>query len=591
MTQIQQGSLFTLLVALTCTVTPLRGVAAQALGRPDASPSATSSASQQVTTRRLDSLFASIDSATTPGCAVGVALRDRAPFFRSYGVQSLEQRVPIDSATIFEAGSVSKQVTAAAVLLLAREGKLSLDDPARKWIPELWSGLPRFTVGDLLYHVAGVRDYGDLLEIGGWPRGTRVYDTEDELRLLARQRALNFTPRNEYLYSNSGYVLASVIVARAAGQSFAAYAQRAIFTPLGMHNTSWRDDYTRVVPRRAQGYTPDDSGHWKLDMPIENSVGHAGLLTTAEDLLRWQARFAITGDAARELIGGPMFVRDMEAPITLRTGRVSPYALGLELDSLNGERVVSHAGWTTGYKAYVGRIPARGVAVALLCNAGSLNTEDLGPVLLAIAADVPLPRTEEPALGAPADTVADRPLASLAGTYRSERTRQTVRVRAYANGISVNTWTGYRRVDDSTFVGLTTARVLRTTRDTRGHVSGYRLSLANDTVRYTRVAPWQPDSAVLARIVGRYRCSEADADVEIVRTRSGLSLQRRGRLQDHLTPRYRDAFDVDGQSWLLNIARDPRGQITGLTFGSTRSRTVPCVRVGADPVNAYRASP
>ena len=535
-----------------------------------------STASSATITPRLDSLFASINSNSTPGCAVGVSQANGAPLYRSYGLANLEHPVPIDTLTVFEAGSVSKQFTASAVLLLSQEGRLSLRDPVRRWIPELWAGLPAFTVGDLLHHVSGLRDYGDLYELRGWPRGTSRYDNSDALALLSRQRALNFTPRSEYLYSNSNYVLAAIIVARASGTSFAEYTQRAIFAPLHMTHTSWRDDDTRIVPNRAQGYTPNDSGRWMLDMPFENGVGNGGLLTTVTDLMRWQARF---GPNAPTPIGQSAFVAGMERQITLTTGRVSGYALGLEIDTIEGMRTVAHGGWTAGYKSYAGRVPARGTSVALLCNAGSLNTEEVGAALLAMAAELPITAYyKEPKLGDAADTLIASSLARFAGSYRSGRTRQAVRVRAYADGITVNSWTGYRRTSDSTFGALVGDRVITFQFDVAQRPIGYAVRQGNDVVWYTRVAAWEPSAAERTSLVGRYQCDDADAIVEIVQHDSGLTFVRRGRLHDRMLPRYRDAFMIDTLGWLLTVRRDARHRVIGIDLGGTRSRTVPCVR-------------
>ena len=554
-------------VAVACV-----GAVAAPAARLAAQPSST-------LTARLDSVFASVDSTTTPGCAVGISQANRPAAYGSYGLANLEHPVPIDTLTVFEAGSVSKQFTAAAVLLLSQQKLLSLNDPVRRWIPELWVGLPAFTVGDLLYHVSGLRDYGDLFELGGWPRGTRRYDNTDALGMLSRQRALNFTPRAEYLYSNSGYVLAAIIVARASGTSFSEYTQRAIFSPLGMTHTSWRDDYTRIVPRRAQGYSrsESDGGTWVLDMPFENGVGNGGLLTTVADLMRWQARF---GPNPPSPIGGPAFVTAMEQQITLTTGRLSGYALGLEIDTIAGERTVAHGGWTAGYKSYVGRVPTRGTSVALLCNAGSLNTEEVGAVLLAIAAGLPMGAYyAEPQLGAAADLLDQASLGRFAGSYRSSRTRQAVRVRAHANGITVNSWTGYRRTTDSSFTALTGDRVITFRFDAAKRPTGYVIRQANDAVAYERVEAWTPNAVERASLVGRYRCKEADAVVEIVQRAGGLAFRRRGRLDDQLVPRYRDAFTIGDLGWLLTVRREARRRVIGLDLGGTRSRTVPCVRV------------
>ena len=293
-------------------------------------------------------------------------------------------------------------------------------------------------------------------------------------------------------------------------------------------------------------------------MPFENSVGHGGLLTTVADLLRWQRRFLAPAALVDTAIGGRNFVRDMEEQVTLTTGRRSGYALGLEIDTMSGERVVTHGGWTAGYKAYVGRVPAQGVGVALLCNAGSLNTEEVGAAVLAVASGLAIPNLYvEPRLGAPADSADPRSLARLAGSYRSERTRQPVRVRAYADGLTINSWTGYRRGADSTFVSLDGTRTIRFLHDARGTPMGYRVNQGADTVRYARVSAWTPSATELRSAVGRFRCTEADADVEIIADAAGLSFRRRGRLLNALRPRYRDAFDMPDLGWLLNIRRSP----------------------------------
>jgi hypothetical protein len=227
----------------------------------------------------------------------------------------------------------------------------------------------------------------------------------------------------------------------------------------------------------------------------------------------------------------------------------------------------------------VGRVPSRGTSVALLCNAGSLNTEEVGAVLLAMAADLPMGSYyDEPQLGAAADTLDPASLARLAGSYRSGRTRQAVRVRAYANGITVNSWTGYRRTTDSSFAALTGDRVITFRFDAAKRPTGYVIRQGNDAVPYTRVDAWEPNAVERASLVGRYRCGEADAIVEIVQRADGLAFRRRGRLEDRLVARYRDAFTIDSLGWLLTVRRDARGRVTAIDLGGSRSRTVPCVR-------------
>ena len=183
----------------------------------------------------------------TPGCAVGVATAGRSVLEKAYGLADLEHDVPNRPDTIFEAGSVSKQFTAAAVLLLAREGKLSLEDPVRKYVPELPDYGSPLLIRHMLNHMSGLRDWGSIESIAGWPRTTRVYTHAHVLDILSRQKGLNFPPGTRYSYSNSGYNLAAVIVSRVSGKPFAEFSRERLFAPLGLTHTSWRDDFTRVV--------------------------------------------------------------------------------------------------------------------------------------------------------------------------------------------------------------------------------------------------------------------------------------------------------------------------------------------------------
>ncbi|MGH7555229.1 MAG: serine hydrolase domain-containing protein, partial [Longimicrobiales bacterium] len=193
---------------------------------------------------KVDALFARWNSTETPGCAVGVARDGRTILSRSYGMADLEHDVSSTPATIYEAGSVTKQFTAAAIQLLAAQGKLSLDDEVRKYIPELPDyGVP-LTIRHMMTHTSGLRDWGSIAGIAGWPRTTRAHTHAHVLDIVSRQRALNFTPGSEHSYSNTGYNLQAVIVERVSGMSLGEFTRQQLFQPLGMTSTQWRDDYT-----------------------------------------------------------------------------------------------------------------------------------------------------------------------------------------------------------------------------------------------------------------------------------------------------------------------------------------------------------
>jgi len=328
---------------------------------------------------RLDALFAKWNSKDSPGCAVAVSRNGQAIATRAYGMADLEKGVPATPDSIYEAGSDSKQFTAAAILMLAREGKLSLDDDIRKYLPELPTYSAPVTIRHMLHHTSGLRDWGSVAAIEGWPRNSRTASNDDVLEIASRQSELNFAPGAHYLYSNSNYNLAAIVVARVSGQSLADFTSERIFKPLGMTHTSWRDDHGEVVAGRTGAYDYQD-GVYRNDQVIEDAYGNGGLLTTVGDLVKWQAAL----DAGTF---GAGFTAQMQTPTKLNDGTPIAYALALVNLDHHGQQEVSHSGSTGGYRAWMARYPKQKLAVSLLCNTGNADT----PVLGREVADVFLP--------------------------------------------------------------------------------------------------------------------------------------------------------------------------------------------------------
>ncbi|MEW5918767.1 MAG: serine hydrolase domain-containing protein, partial [Gemmatimonadota bacterium] len=235
---------------------------------------------------RIDSIFANYATQASPGCIVGVGQDGRQIFAKAYGMANLEYAVPLSVESISESGSVAKQFTAAALTLLHLEGKLSLDDDIRKHLPEVPDFGHRITIRHLLTHTSGLRDQWAMWGLADRGPGSEVHTIPEVLDLVRNQRDLNFPTGSEYLYSNTGYTLASVIVTRVSGMPFARFTQERLFKPLGMDHTQWRDDYRRIVPGRATAYSREGAA-WVQDMPFTMVHGNGGLLTTVGDLLRW----------------------------------------------------------------------------------------------------------------------------------------------------------------------------------------------------------------------------------------------------------------------------------------------------------------
>lgn len=389
-------------------------------------------------TGHVDAVFAEWDRADSPGCAAGIARDGRPILLRAWGMAELEHDIANTPATIFEAGSVSKQFTAAAVVLLALDGALSLDDDVRKHVPELPDYGDTITIRHLLTHTSGLRDWGSVAAIGGWGRGVRTHTHEHVLDILSRQRALNFRPGAEYSYSNSGYNLLAIIVDRVSGIPFAEFSRSRIFEPLGMTNTQWRDDYRRIVKGRSSAYSRSDST-WIINRPIENVHGNGGLLTTVSDLLKWND--ALSSGA----LGGPEFVELMHRRGVLNDERSIDYASGLFIGSLDDVPEVSHTGSTAGYRAFLARYPDQRLDIAVLCNAANVNPgrtgRSIARLMLRGTAAAPVAVSDESPPRQP-----DRPeppvydaaaLQAFAGEYYSLDTETSLRVVVEGNGVAV----------------------------------------------------------------------------------------------------------------------------------------------------------
>jgi len=315
---------------------------------------------------RVDRVFAAYDRTDSPGCAVGVYRDGHAVLARGYGMANLELNVALSPQSVFDIGSTSKQFTATSVVLLAQQGKLSLDDDIRKYIPELPNYGKTITVRHILTHTSGIRDYLTLWALAGVDDADLTTE-DDALQLIVRQRELNFKPGEQWLYSNSGFFLASVIVRRVSGKSLAQFAAEQIFSPLGMTHTRYNDDHMAVIPNRATGYAQRPGGGFATAMSNFEQTGDGGVQTSIEDLIKWDENFY------HPTVGGAALLEALHTVAVLNDGKKQTYALGLTVESYRGLRTVSHGGSWAGYRAELMRFPDQHLSVATLCNLANTN--------------------------------------------------------------------------------------------------------------------------------------------------------------------------------------------------------------------------
>ena len=314
---------------------------------------ATASASPQVSAAdakaKVDAIFRDVDRSDSPGCAVGVYRDGQIAYARGYGMANLELNVGNTPQTVFDIGSVSKQFTAIAIHLLAREGKLSLDDDIRKWVPEIPSYGKTVTLRHLLHHTGGLRDYIELMSLQGMVEED-LSPESDVLEIMARQKAPNFAPGEDYLYCNTGYNLLALVVEKASGQSLRDFSEQRIFAPLGMRHTQISDSHTRIIPNRATGYQKEGAGYG-IEMSDWEQTGDGAVLTTVEDLFRWNQNFF------EPKVGDAKLIADMQEVGVLNSGKKIDYASALRIGTYRGLPTVSHSGSWAGYRAQLLRFP------------------------------------------------------------------------------------------------------------------------------------------------------------------------------------------------------------------------------------------
>lgn len=317
---------------------------------------------------QVDEVFAPWDNKDSPGAAVAVVQNGAIVYKKGYGMANLEYDIPNSPSTVFHIASVSKQFTAFSILLLEKAGKLNLDDDVRKYIPEVPDFGKTITLRHLATHTSGLRDQWNLLAMAGW-RLDDVITKEHVLKLVSKQKALNFNPGEEFVYCNTGFTLLAEVVARVSGQSFAEFTQANIFSPLKMKSTLFYDDHEKIVKNRAYSYY-DNNGYKKSVLSYAN-VGATSLFTTAEDLSLWALNFG------NPVVGDTSLIRKLNTLAVLNNGKNFGGALGQFVGKYKGLNEIQHGGADAGYRSFLTRFPDEKLSVVVLSNAAEFNSGDM----------------------------------------------------------------------------------------------------------------------------------------------------------------------------------------------------------------------
>jgi CubicO group peptidase (beta-lactamase class C family) len=511
--------------------------------------------------QRVDRIFAVYDRADSPGCALGVIRDGEFIYRRGYGAASLELGVPLSSSSVFYVGSVSKQFTAASVVLAAEQGYLSLDDNVRKYIPELPDYGQPITLRQMLHHTSGFRDMVGLLRLSG-RNLLDVHPTAEWMDLIARQKALNFNPGAEFLYSNTNYFLLAEVVKRATKKPLSVFAAENIFRPLGMTHTRFYDDPTAVVPGRIPAYAPGENASflvaWSTNYDI---VGNGGLMSSVDDLLLWDRNFY------ENRLGKGTLLKEMLTPGVLNGGKQISYALGLEIETYRGLPIVEHGGDRFGYHAHVLRFPQQRFTVLCLCNLSGTNPYHLSRKI----ADIYLEKSLQPAaVPKPQDTgVSDAGL--FAGEYLSSIDHSTLSFAESAgvlnivNGASLQSIgpNRFRTPRGSIIVFDSSNNMMRVTIDTPG----------DSPFAGTKIERVHLGDADLASYAGTYTSEELEATYKLSVENGSLMLRSNWNPARKFVPLVRDEFE-SGDFGTLVFHRDSSNRVSGLSVFESRVRNL-----------------
>jgi CubicO group peptidase (beta-lactamase class C family) len=523
--------------------------------------------------KKVDAFLSQWDKNDLPGCGVGAVKDGKLVYKRGFGMANLEYDVPNTPLTLFNLASASKPFTAMSIALLAQQGKLSLDDDIRKYVPEIPKYAETVTIRHLLHHTSGIREYQALIFFGGLSPDNALSD-KTVLNMLARQKNLSFAPGTKHQYSNSNYHLLGIIVSRVSGKSLRAFAEENIFKPLGMKNTMFFDNRFEVVKNRASGYRVGPDKSIRARSSLFDLVGGGGVLTTVEDLYLWDQNFYEPKVGNKELIGL------LTTPGTLNNGEKLDYAFGLWRQEYKGLPVIKHSGNMFGYRAQIVSFPEQRFTVIALCN----NMAILPHIIVEKLADIYLEgqlKPEVPTQKAVAETLpqaialSEKEALRYVGIYAHPESGRFFKL-SFKDGKLINSGIFRNEIpvtaiseDRLLVIESNGMAELNPVFNKSGTISEIRAPAKSGKPDvFVPVKPPFDSPQQLSEYLGTYYSDEFDADYKISLKGNNLVLQIGESFEAPLTAAYADVFTSAGGQINLSFTRGDKGKIAGFVFNS-----------------------
>jgi len=526
---------------------------------------------------KVDRVFDKWNKPDSPGCALGIYKDGHIAYKHGYGMANLNDDVSITSQTVFHVASMSKQFTAASILLLAQQGKLSLDDDVHKYIPELPDFGERITLRHLMHHTSGLRDQWSLLGLAGWRYSKDLITDDDVMSVLVHQKALNFKPGEKYMYSNTGFTLLALVVKKVSGMSLREFTTKNIFEPLGMSHTHFRDDHEEVIKHDALGYEQDGEGKpFRMSLTNFDTTGATSLHTTVEDLQLWDENFY------HPRVGGPAFIQQMLQKGKLNSGKDQDYASGLSIGTYRGLPMVGHGGADAGYRSGMDRFPDQHFSAAILCNSAEADPGSLlhhvADIILADQFKQPPPVAPKPAATSVVSISADQ-MKAIAGTYWKSDDDDYQRI-VLKDGALLLDFGGdeyhplkpfaesHFHVGEVPWGDHLDLHFIAASGAKPAHIEQSWDGGSPDV--YEWVATVEPTPQQLAEYSGAYVSDEIDPVYRFKLVDGKLILLRLRNKPDQLRPTSQDIFT--GQIGTLRFTRDTNHRVSGFTLNAGRIR-------------------
>lgn len=548
-------------------------------GSSEMPPQDAQSAATPTAETQIDERFREVNNDHSPGCAVVVAKRGQIVFRKGYGMANVAEHRPMTPATVSQVASIAKQFTAHAVMLLAAQQKVSLDDPLKKHLTAFAnSPLGDIRLRQLMFHTSGIRDYYDLHFLQGADVETETTTQAHAFDLLSRQKTTSWKPGTEFGYSNSNYLLLAEVVAHASTMSFSAFTEQHLFAPRKMAHSQFRtsEDLKKLPAQKgifadkAEAYTKDKSGNWKEATPAVDSFGATGMYASADDLILWATSFdgapAGDGASAHRTVRG-----------ALDDGTPVDYGYGLVFQTYRGREIVRHAGGHGPYRALLTSLPTEETHAAITCNARVVDFGALAETVMDLfmmhgcgaKAPIPTPNLTD--------------LKTRAGLYFSPKIDEFWEVVATENGLADPLRGPFKPESDGAFLAGLSNVVRFTGQGTSTKlVQTDRNAPKMAAVVFDQVSPNPPTAAERAAFVGKYESAELGVTLEIAEKDNTLiaNLPKRNL---PLSPLATDVLQSPDLG-VIRFSRDGSGNVTAAlaTLGGT-ARFVRFDRVGATP--------